>query len=445
MGTGTWVQNKIELFEGELVVFKRANSPNYYMRVYIQKEGKHFQKSLKTKSQINAVELAKIEYKTLQQKVAKEEKVFTISLGEALKEYIELEKARERRGLIKNQTLVRKETYLRNSFVAYFGEDKKSNDISDKEFEMYIDMRMKRCKRKQTIKQEINCIKHFYRNLLIKKGYCFKMPEVPEIKVRKQDKSRREDTFSNKEYERLYKHMREWVKENNVSRIRKAEKVYGNKNNKEKKLNEMEWKMECHRRHLLREIILIAANTGIRLPGEILSLKWKHIRVEKRMLPGLYNTDKEVEQLVSFIQIPEDNKTGSRLVIGLAGSYFKRLKQYYRDKFDYEPNPNEPVFMEMVGRRKFEPFCRYALYRLWGELMLSAGLTRIDFTPYNFRSFYITQSILNGMDITLIAKNCGNSPNTIYTHYEFVNMEHNLDKIVKRREMKKETNYEIEI
>ena len=77
--------------------------------------------------------------------------------------------------------------------------------------------------------------------------------------------------------------------------------------------------------------------------------------------------------------------------------------------------------------------------------MISAGLTRIDFTPYNFRSFYITQSILNGMDITLIAKNCGNSPNTIYTHYEFVNMEHNLDKIVKRREMKKETNYEIEI
>jgi len=29
MGGSIWVQNKIELFEGELVVFKRANSPNY--------------------------------------------------------------------------------------------------------------------------------------------------------------------------------------------------------------------------------------------------------------------------------------------------------------------------------------------------------------------------------------------------------------------------------
>ena len=37
-----WVDEKIELFEGELIVFKRANSPNWYMRVYVKKEGKHY-------------------------------------------------------------------------------------------------------------------------------------------------------------------------------------------------------------------------------------------------------------------------------------------------------------------------------------------------------------------------------------------------------------------
>ena len=117
--------------------------------------------------------------------------------------------------------------------------------------------------------------------------------------------------------------MREWVKEKNVSPIRKAIKEYGKKENKEKKLNEMEWKMECHRRVLLRELILICANTGIRAPKEILSLTWGDIRVENRMLQGLYNSDKEVEQLVSFINIGEEQKTGSRIVVGLAGSYFK--------------------------------------------------------------------------------------------------------------------------
>ena len=80
MGGSTWVQNKIEMFEGELVIFKRANSPNWYMRVYVAKERKHYQKSCKTKSQYVAMEFAKAEYRELQSKVAKEEKVFTIEL-----------------------------------------------------------------------------------------------------------------------------------------------------------------------------------------------------------------------------------------------------------------------------------------------------------------------------------------------------------------------------
>ena len=81
MGGSVWVQNKIELFEGELVVFKRANSPNFYMRVYVKKEGKHYQKSCKTRNEYNAIEFAKAEYKSLQQKVAKDEKVFTITIS----------------------------------------------------------------------------------------------------------------------------------------------------------------------------------------------------------------------------------------------------------------------------------------------------------------------------------------------------------------------------
>ena len=446
MGSNSiWVQDKIELFEGELVVFKRANSPNFYMRVYVANEKKHFQKSLKTKSQLDAIEKAKAEYKTLQQKVAKEEKVFTISFGEALLGYREQEKNRERRGIIQSDWFKKKDAYLRNHFIKHFGEVRMVNDISDDEMGKYIDIRIKRCKRKQTIQQEIVILKHFYKTYLIKKGYVFKIPEFPEFKVRKTDASRREDTFSVKEYEKLYKFMREWVKEKNVPRVRIAEKEYGKKENKEKRLKEMEWNMEVHRRNLLRELILICANTGIRAPKEILSLTWGDIRIEKKMSQGLYNSDKEVEQLVSYINIGEEQKTGSRIVVGLAGSYFKRLKQYYRDKFGIEPEDNQPVFMEMFGRRKGQEFDRYALYRIWGELMRDCKLNRIDFTLYCLRGFYITQSILNGIDITLIAKNCGNSPNTIYKHYEFINMEMNTHKLIQRRDAKIEKENEVEI
>ena len=80
-----WVDEKIELYEGELFVFKRANSPMWYFRTYVKKERKHYQKSCKTKNKWNAIEYAKGCYREIQQKVAKEEKVFTISLGEGLK------------------------------------------------------------------------------------------------------------------------------------------------------------------------------------------------------------------------------------------------------------------------------------------------------------------------------------------------------------------------
>ena len=447
MGGSTWVQNKVELFEGELLVFQRPNSPNFYMRVYIQRESKHYQKSLRTKSQYEAIERAKAEYKTLQQKVAKEEKVFTISLGEAVEEYNKEECKREARGLIGNDWLKKKNQYLRNSFVHHFGEETKVNDISDKQMEEYIDLRLKRCKKKETIAQEITIIKMFYRHYLIKKGFVFKIPEFPQFKIRKKDRSKREDTFSIPEYEKLYKFMREWIKPKNVSNTREAVKAYGKKENKKKVMNDWEREMEIHRRNLIREMILIGANTGIRCPKEMLSLTWGDIKVKKEVLSGLYGADKESEELISVIQINDEQKTGSRTVVGKAGEYFKRLAEYYRNEFDFEikANLDKPVFMEMFGRRKYETLDRYALYRIWKELMRDCGLNRIPYTPYHLRHFYITQSILNGVDLLLIAKNCGNSLDIIASHYEHIQMENQSHRLIKRRNTKKEMENEIEI
>jgi len=445
MGGSTWVQNKTELFEGELVVFQRANSPNYYMRVYVAKESKHYQKSLRTKSQYEAIEKAKVEYKIIQSKVSKEEKVFTITFGEALEQYAELEKARERRGLIGKDWLDKKNQYLTNSFVHYFGNTTLVNNVSDKGMEEYIDMRLKRCKKKQTIQQEITIIKHFYNSYLIKKGFVFKIPEFPAFKVRKQDKARREDTFTIQEYTKLFTYMREWVKEKNVSNTRIAVKDYGKKNSKEKVMSDWERKMEIHRRNLIREMILIGANTGIRCPKEMLSLKWEDIKVKKETIAGLYGSNVEKEELIAVIQINEEQKTGSRVVIGKAGEYFVRLKNYFREVLGYEPEPNDFVFMEFFGRRKFESLDRYALYRMWGELMRDCKLRRIKFTPYHLRHFFITQSILNGVDLMLIAKNCGNSINTIASHYEHIQMETQTENLIKRRNVRKEMENEKEV
>ena len=439
----SWVDEKIELYEGELLVFKRLNSPMWYMRTYVKKERKHYQKSCKTKNKWNAIEYAKGCYRELQQKVAKEEKVFTISLGEGLKGYEEQEKERVARGLIGEPFQYQKEVYLRCKFAAFFGLDTQVNQISEELLEKYINQRMMETKRLTTIRTEISIIRHFFKTFLIKRGYVFKLPSFPEFRIRYKDRAKREDTFTIKEWQKLYKYMREWVKKKNVGKTRTAVGYYATINSKEKKLFDWEWQMECHRRVMMRELILICGNTGIRVPKEILSLKWRDVKVVKEKTSGDYNQGKEVEKLVSFINIGSNMKTGMRVVTGVCGEYFKRLKQYYRDEFDYEPKDNDFVFMEMFGRRKGDVFEKFAFYRLWRELISSAKLERIDFTPYCLRAFYITQSILNKIDLVLIAKNCGNSLTTIMKHYEFIQMENQTSELIKRRNIQEEISQEV--
>tara|TARA_B100001094_G_scaffold280441_1_gene291218 strand:- start:319 stop:1650 length:1332 start_codon:yes stop_codon:yes gene_type:complete len=438
-----WVDEKIELFEGELIVFKRANSPNWYLRVYVKKESKHYQKSCRTKSKYDALDYAKRKYKELQQKVAKDEKVFTITLGDALEAYDKQEQERVNRGLIGATWKYQKEVYLRTTFAKYFDVTTQVNQISEKELEEYVNERMDILKRKTTLKQEIGILKHFWRTYLVKNGFVYQVPLFPEFRIRRGDSAKREDTFTLKEYEKLYKFLREWVKEKNVSDVRIAVGGYANRRGKEKKLVAWEKQMECHRRVMMRELILICANTGIRVPKEITSLTWGDVKVIKETSSGRYNTKKNVEELIALVNIGSNQKTGMRVVTGVAGRYFQRLKQYYRDTFDYNPTDKDYVFMDMLGRNQGKVFERHSFYRLWKELMSSAKLTRLDFSPYSLRGFYITQSILNGIDLLLIAKNCGNSLNTIMKHYEFIKMESQTKDLIKRRNIQEEISAEV--
>ena len=97
----------------------------------------------------------------------------------------------------------------------------------------------------------------------------------------------------------------------------------------------------------------------------------------------------------------------------------------------------------MFGRRKGSVLDRYALYRIWGELMNGAGLNRMKFSLYHLRHFAITQQILNGVDLLLIAKTMGNSITTITKHYEHIDMEKNTKKLIQRRNTRLEMANEV--
>ena len=78
-----------------------------------------------------------------------------------------------------------------------------------------------------------------------------------------------------------------------------------------------------------------------------------------------------------------------------------------------------------------------------GEMIRDSGLDRIKFTLYHLRHFSITQQILNGVDLMLIAKNMGNSINTIARHYEHIDMEKNTRRLIQRRNTRLEIENEV--
>ena len=469
------MQDKIELFDGEVLVFHKPNSPNWYFRQWIPSENDYDLVSLRTKSSVTAIEKAKIRYKENLIKSGKGEKIKTISLGEAICNYEKQESSRLNRGMIKSATYDKKMMWLNNVFMHHFGESLKVNNISDKAMEEFIDIRMNRCKRKQTIRQEISHIKHFYRTYLIKNGWVFGMPEFPEFKIRKSDRSVRTDTFRPEEAHGLIRFiLNEWVvhpessKFDSFPREKVTVKEYGKKDNVVKKQREDQFRLEMHRRTMMFYAILLLMLTGLRPPHELFSLTWNDITFKRKkvqdrnemispinILPNegenmmdlwhdpdirlllekifdeyMENDEGEVE--ISILNIPDETKTGSRKVPCLCAGLFHQIRDYLSFlAHDPAMHPDQPVFIELFGRRRGKVLDVYAFNRIFRELMLVSDLDRMKFVPYHCRHFYITDRIRANVTVPKIAKLVGNSATEIYRTYEHLFLEDELEDLLK--------------
>ena len=433
---------------------------------------------MKTKSHFDAIERAK--YKELQVKVARAEKVLTSLLGDAFVKYEEEIKKELQRGMIGNDWYNKQLMYVSNTFIHYFNESKKVNDISDAGIADFVDMRLKACKRKDTVRQELTIVKMFYDKVIIKNRYVFARPEFLKFKIKKQDRARRQDTFTPDEMNKLFRFMiEEWCFRPTDARygdprqrIRFAVTQYGKKENRQKLMNDWEFAIELHRRHMMLYALMLLALTGMRAPSEIFSLSWGDIAYRRKkyddrnalMQPmniidnafmlevsldnklkltthkifdeWMCNDTGEVD--ISIISIPENTKTGSRNVPCLCSGLFQQIKDYYHfmevevdGKFIIPPfDKDQPIFLELFGRCKGKIFEKHAFNRLFRELMAKAGLERIKFTPYHFRHFFITERIKAGAKVPMIAKLVGNSPTEIYRTYEHVILEDDLESLL---------------
>ena len=216
-------------------------------------------------------------------------------------------------------------------------------------------------------------------------GYMNKA-QVPVLVSKPRDSERRPD-FSLDEYRQLYRHMRSWVKLGKSGKSRDM-------------------------RELLRDYVLILANTGMRHGTESMGLKWKHV---SEFLDG----DRR------YLAMWVDGKTGGRELIARHNcvTYLKRIHSRAEDLKHLSWDQLLRAGRDELVFRLADGTASKSLHQTFEVLLRDAGLlvdrrTEQNRTLYSLRHTYATLSLIHGqVDIHTLAKQMGTSILMIERHY----------------------------
>jgi integrase len=234
----------------------------------------------------------------------------------------------------------------------------------------------------------------------MERGYMTKS-QVPLLK-NKGAKSERRPDLTVDEYRQLIRFMPNWIKQGKDGKSRSM-------------------------RDLLRDYVLILANTGMRHGTESYGLKWKHISFfeEKVMQEKAGEAGKKEYVTRRFLMMTVNGKTGPRELVARHSvvSYLKRIHSRTDDIKDMD-------FEELIKKGVDKEVFRLPngvktenLNQTFEILMKDAGLlidrrTEQKRTLYSLRHTYATMALVKArMDIHTLATQMGTSVVMIEKHY----------------------------
>lgn len=277
-------------------------------------------------------------------------------------------------------------TALDRYLIPYFGK-KHVGNISYEDiraFDMWRKAEMGRDPKASTINTHNSALNRVFTEA-VARGYMSKN-QVPSLLNKGRDAERRPD-FTHDEYRSLTANFPYWIAE---SRKGKSHDM----------------------RMLLRDYVLILANTGMRSGTETDNLLWQHVHVFQ-------------EKGQEYLEMSVSGKTGRRDIICRANTvnYLKRIHERCHDI-------NSMTFEELLKAKIDKPVFRLPdgtasmnLRQTFKAYLTSIGLlkcprTGIDRTLYSLRHMYATFALINdGMEIHTLAKQMGTSITMIERHY----------------------------
>lgn len=376
-------ENTVVISDGDIKLYKRRNSAVWQAKFKL--DGRWVRVSTEQRKLDEAKTRAKrkiIEYEVM---LEKQIPVVTKTFGSVAKLAIaEMQEELQRGGGTKslNDYIIVANKYL----VPYFG--KRSITSIDYEailvFDKWRTEQMGRSPHASTINTHNSALNRIFQAAL-QRGFI-KQTQVPKLVNKKRDSSRRPD-FTIEEYRTLIRKLKPFI---NASRDGKSREM----------------------RLLMRDYVLILANTGMREGTETANLKWKHVR-------------QFVEDGHTYLEMSVSGKTGRRDIICRSNTltYLKRIHERSNDlnKMTFEQllkaKVNKPVFCLSDGtvtqnlRQTFKAFLKFCG-------LLECPRTGHDRTLYSLRHTYATFALTrHGAEIHALAKQMGTSVLMIERHY----------------------------
>ena len=303
-------------------------------------------------------------------------------------------------------------TVITKYLIPYFGKYN-INTIGYEELQAFGAWREKLMGRKpvaSTVTTHISAINRVY-DVAIERGWIAQQ-QVPKIKNTGAKGTARE-AFSKSEYASLTSYMVKWCEKGHTDKTKQM-------------------------RQLLRDYVLILANTGMRHGTEAANLKWKDVAFIKK-------ADEY------YLQMTVSGKRGRRSLIARHQTevYLERLykRQPHLAKFAtleklLEKKINEPVFKLASGE------VTKNLAGTFRVLMKESGLdkdreVKQKRTLYSLRHTYAHEVLMKErMDVYTLAKQMGTSVKMIEQHYGHLNPALKADVIAGKRYTKREVETE---
>ena len=207
------------------------------------------------------------------------------------------------------------------------------------------------------------------------------------ILVNKGEKSERRPDFTREEYATMIRKLPHWIKHGKAGK-------------------------PTDMGYLMRDYVLILANTGMRHGTEALNLNWKHITLFE-------------ENDLQYLEMSVTGKTDRRDIICRSGTinYLKRIHERAEDlnHMSFEQLLKErvdlPVFRLPDGTVSKNIHQTFRAFMKKSEL-IKCPRTGLNRTLYSLRHTYATFALINdGMDIHALAIQMGTSIGMIERHY----------------------------